>query len=199
MQEPHPAVTDIYVLSKVSLLLKASQYLLLAYLVYYSCTKPFKGVFLRFLGRHSKLLYITRVVLWGFWFPQVCVEDLVCCVVAGLLKPDVTLKYWHSLTVEDEGIVFVWSTGNSNPPNQCNNPEETQFLQNYILTPCFQAVPYFRHCQLTQLGHRMLSCMLHWQKHYFCEVPVFKIWQIMSSCGFNILVCIKMKICISPF
>jgi len=41
MQEPHPAEIDIYVLSNVSLLLKASQYLLLAYLVYYSCTKPF--------------------------------------------------------------------------------------------------------------------------------------------------------------
>jgi hypothetical protein len=41
MQEPHPAVTDMYVLPKVSLLLKASQDLLLAYSVYYSCTKSF--------------------------------------------------------------------------------------------------------------------------------------------------------------
>lgn len=41
MQEPHPAATDMYVLSKVSFLLKARQYFLLAYLVYYSCTKPF--------------------------------------------------------------------------------------------------------------------------------------------------------------
>jgi len=41
MQEPYPAANDMYVLSKVSLLLKASQYLLLAYSVYYSYTKPF--------------------------------------------------------------------------------------------------------------------------------------------------------------
>jgi len=40
MQEPHPAVTDMYVLSEVSLFLKASHYLLLVSSVYYSCTKP---------------------------------------------------------------------------------------------------------------------------------------------------------------
>jgi len=41
MQEPHPVTIDMYVLLKVSLLLKASQYLLFTYSVYYNCTKPF--------------------------------------------------------------------------------------------------------------------------------------------------------------
>lgn len=41
MQESHPVVTDMYVLSKVCLLLEANQCPLLAYLVYYGCTKSF--------------------------------------------------------------------------------------------------------------------------------------------------------------
>jgi len=72
---------------------------------------------------------------------------LVCCVVAGLLNTDVTLKYWHSLTLEDESRVFVLNTGNNNPPNCCNNPEEEpnppELFSHSMLpsSPLFQTLP----------------------------------------------------------